>query len=370
MGGNTFGRVFRVTTFGESHGGGLGVVVDGCPAGHPFPHARIAAQMARRRPGQGKLTSARQEADAVQVLSGVEPGSQRTLGTPIMMMVGNSDARSHHYDDLAALYRPSHADYTYEARYGLRAVAGGGRASARETVGRVAAGTLAEDLLAALHGVEIVAWVAEVGEVALPGVDEATLTREQVDAHAVRCPEAQVAEDMTAVIEAARKQGDTVGGVIRCVVRGAPAGWGEPVFDKLTADLAKAMMSLPASRGFEVGDGFASTRLRGSTHNDPFYAEPGTGRVRTTTNHSGGIQGGISNGEAIRMAVAFKPVATIFQPQQTVNRAGEAVVFQAKGRHDPCVLPRAVPMVEAMAALVLCDHMLRARSATRDGGGR
>lgn len=367
MGGNSFGQIFRVTTFGESHGGGLGVIVDGCPAGHPFPRARIAAQLARRRPGQGKLTSARQEADEIQVLSGLEPGSDRTLGTPIMMMVGNTDARSRHYDDLAELYRPSHADYTYEAKYGLRAVAGGGRASARETVGRVAAGALAEDLLAALARVEIVAYVADVAGIVAPAIDEATLTRDMVDAHAVRCPDGQVAEAMTAEIDAARRAGDTVGGVVRCVIRGVPAGWGEPVFDKLTADLAKAMMSLPASRGFEVGDGFASTRLRGSAHNDPFVVEAGTGRIRTTTNHSGGIQGGISNGEAIRCAVAFKPVATIFQPQQTVTRDREPVVFQAKGRHDPCVLPRAVPMVEAMAALVLCDHMLRARAATTDG---
>ncbi|HEY8378291.1 MAG TPA: chorismate synthase [Nannocystis sp.] len=367
MSGNTFGHVFRITTFGESHGGGIGVVVDGCPAGHPFPHARIAAQLARRRPGQGKLTSARQEADLIQVYSGLHPESGRTLGTPIMMMVGNTDARSHHYDDLAELYRPSHADYTYDARFGLRAVAGGGRASARETVGRVAAGALAEDLLAALHGVEIVAYVAQVGDVVLPAVDERTLTRAQVDAHAVRCPDGQVAEDMTRVIDAARKEGDTVGGVIRCVVRNVPAGWGAPVFDKLTADLAKAMMSLPASRGFEVGEGFAAAKMRGSAHNDPFVPDPETGKIRTVTNHSGGIQGGISNGEAIRFAVAFKPVATIFKPQQTVTRSGEPVVFQAKGRHDPCVLPRAVPMVEAMAALVLCDHMLRARLATMDG---
>ena len=370
MGGNSLGQVFRITTFGESHGGGLGVVVDGCPAGHPFPHARIAAQMARRRPGQGKLTSARQEADAVQVLSGVEAGTGLTLGTPIMMMVGNSDARSHHYDDLAALYRPSHADYTYDARYGLRAVAGGGRASARETVGRVAAGALAEDLLAALHGVEIVAWVASVADVALPAVDEARLTRAEVDAHAVRCPDQQVAKAMTEVIEAARRDGDTVGGVVRCVVRGVPAGWGEPVFDKLTAELARAMMSLPASRGFEVGDGFAATALRGSAHNDPFIVAPESGEIATLTNHSGGIQGGISNGAPLRLAVAFKPVATIFKPQQTVTRDRQPVVFQARGRHDPCVLPRAVPMVEAMAALVLCDHMLRARLATMDGPRR
>lgn len=365
MGGNTFGRALRITTFGESHGGGLGVVVDGFPAGHPFPHARIAAQMARRRPGQGKLTSPRQEADAVELLSGVEPESGRTLGTPIAMMVRNSDARSHHYDDLADLYRPSHADYTYEAKYGLRAAAGGGRASARETVGRVAAGALAEDLLEVMHGIRIVAYVAEVAGIGGAEVDEAALGREQVDAHAVRCPDGQVAEAMTAAIEAARRDGDTVGGVIRCVARGVPAGWGEPVFDKLTADLAKAMMSLPASRGFEIGDGFAATRLRGSVHNDPFTVDGG--KIRTTTNHSGGIQGGISNGETIRFAVAFKPVATIFRPQQTVTRDLREVTFQAKGRHDPCVLPRAVPMVEAMTALVLCDHMLRRRLATTDG---
>ncbi len=360
---NSFGTIFRVTTFGESHGGGLGVVVDGCPAGHPFPFARLAAQMARRKPGQGKLTSPRQEADEVRVLSGLEPDTNLTLGTPIAMLVGNSDARSHHYDDLAALYRPSHADYTYDAKYGVRAVAGGGRASARETVGRVAAGALAEDLLGALHQVEIVAWVAEVADVVAPVPDLATLTRDLVDASPVRCPDPAAAEAMIAVIDAARRDGDTVGGVIRCIARNVPAGWGAPVFDKLTAALAQAMMSLPASRGFEVGDGFASTRLRGSQHNDPFTVDAATGQIHTVTNHSGGIQGGISNGEMLRLAVAFKPVATIFRPQHTVTRDLQPVVFQPKGRHDPCVLPRAVPMVEAMAALVLCDHMLRARLA-------
>ncbi len=360
---NSFGAAFRVTTFGESHGGGLGVVVDGGPAGHPFPFARVAAQMARRRPGQSKLTSPRQEADEVRVVSGLEAGTDRTLGTPIAMLIGNADARSHHYDDLAELYRPSHADYTYDAKYGLRAVAGGGRASARETVGRVAAGALAEDLLATLHGVEIVAWVAEVADVVAPAPDLTSITREQVDASIVRCPDPAAAEAMIAAIDAARREGDTVGGVIRCVARKVPAGWGAPVFDKLTAALAQAMMSLPASRGFEVGDGFASTRLRGSQHNDPFAVDPKTGQIYTTTNHSGGIQGGISNGETIRLAVAFKPVATLFRPQHTVTRDRQPVIFQPKGRHDPCVLPRAVPMVEAMAALVLCDHMLRARLA-------
>lgn len=360
---NSFGAAFRVTTFGESHGGGLGVIVDGCPAGHPFPFARIAAQLARRRPGQSKLTSPRQEADELKVLSGLEPGTDLTLGTPIAMLFANSDARSHHYDDIAELYRPSHADYTYDARYGLRAVAGGGRSSARETVARVAAGALAEDLLAALHGVEIVAWVAEVADVVAPLPDLAALDRTMVDASPVRCPDPAAAAAMIAAIDDARREGDTVGGVVRCIARNVPAGWGAPVFDKLTAALAQAMMSLPASRGFEVGDGFASTRLRGSQHNDPFAVDPDTGRIFTTTNHSGGIQGGISNGETLRLAVAFKPVATLFRPQHTVTRDLQPVVFQPKGRHDPCVLPRAVPMVEAMAALVLCDHMLRARLA-------
>ena len=358
---NSFGHTFRITTFGESHGPGLGVVVDGCPAGHPFPHARIAAQMARRRPGQGKLTSPRQESDELRILSGVDPESDRTLGTPITMLVGNTDARSHHYDELAELYRPSHADYTYDARYGLRARAGGGRASARETVGRVAAGALAEDLLAALHQIDIVAWVDEVAGLTAD-VDPATVTRAQVDASPVRCPDLAAAERMISAIDEARRDGDTVGGVVRLVARNVPPGWGAPVFDKLTANLAQAMLSLPASRGFEVGDGFASTRLRGSQHNDPFTIDD-LGQIRTTTNHSGGIQGGISNGETLRIAVAFKPVATIFKPQQTVTRDRKPVTFQAKGRHDPCVLPRAVPMVEAMAALVLCDHMLRARTA-------
>ncbi|MCB9568922.1 MAG: chorismate synthase [Myxococcales bacterium] len=362
---NTFGHVFRVTTFGESHGGGLGVIVDGCPAGHPFPHARIAAQLARRRPGQGRLTSPRQEADAPTLLSGVHSESGLTLGTPIAMIFANKDARSRHYDDLARLYRPSHADYTYEARYGLREAAGGGRASARETVARVAAGALAEDLLAALHGIEIVAWVDEVAGIRAAAVDEEAVSRDMVDETEVRCPDSAAAAAMSAAIDAARQGGDTVGGVVRCVARRVPAGWGAPVFGKLSADLAGALMSLPATRAFEIGEGMAATRLRGSGHNDPCYAEGG--RVRTRTNHSGGIQGGISNGETIRLAVAFKPVATIFKPQETVTRDGESVTFQAKGRHDPCVLPRAVPMVEAMVALVLCDHMLRARIARIEG---
>lgn len=318
----------------------------------------MAAQLARRRPGQSALTTQRKEADAYELLAGVDPESGLTLGTPIALVVRNKDHQSGHYADLAELYRPSHADYSYDARFGLRAVAGGGRASARETVARVAAGALAEDLLAELHGVEIVAWVEAVAERRCPAVDEASIDRARVDQSPTRCPDPATAEAIEAEIRAARKQGDTLGGVLRCVVRNLPPGLGEPVFDKLSAALAHAMMSLPASRGFEIGEGFAATTMRGSTHNDPFYMQGD--RVRTRTNHSGGIQGGISNGEALRFAVAFKPVATIFKAQETVTRAGESAEFQPrKGRHDPCVLPRAVPMVEAMAALVLCDHLLR-----------
>jgi len=356
-----FGHLFSVTTFGESHGGAVGVVVDGCPAGHAFDLARIQAQLARRRPGQSALTSPRDEKDQLEVLSGIDPDTGRTLGTSLAMLVRNENQKSKDYGNLAELYRPSHADYTYEAKFGLRAVAGGGRASARETIGRVAAGALAEQLLEQWAKVEIVAWVDSVGDVGSALPDENTVTRAEVDHTDVRCPDPAAAPRMIEAIEAARKARDSVGGVVRCVLRNVPPGLGEPVFDKLTADLAKAMMSLPATRGFEVGEGFAATRLRGSQHNDPFYQEGA--RVRTRTNHSGGIQGGISNGEPVRLAVAFKPVATIFLPQETVTRSGESVTFQAKGRHDPCVLPRAVPMVEAMAALVLVDHMLRQRVA-------
>ncbi len=360
--GNSFGRRFVVTTFGESHGGALGVVIDGCPSGFDFPLATILAQLDRRRPGQSRLTTQRKEPDAPEVLSGIDPETGRTLGTPIAMIVRNKDARSEHYDDIARAYRPSHADYSYEARFGLRAVAGGGRSSARETVARVAAGALAEQLLAHLHGVEIVAWVESIDTHEALAVDRDAITRAQVDANDVRCPDPEMAEAMVGAIEAARKEGDSLGGVIRCAIRGVPAGWGAPVFAKLTAELAAAMMSLPATRAFEIGEGFGATTMRGSTHNDPFYMQGD--RVRTRSNHSGGIQGGISNGERIDLRVAFKPTATIFKPQETVTPEGQSVSFQPrKGRHDPCVLPRAVPMVEAMAALVLVDHMLEAASA-------
>ncbi|MEE9384899.1 MAG: chorismate synthase [Nannocystaceae bacterium] len=358
MSGNSIGERFRVTTFGESHGNGIGVVIDGCPAGHAFPHERVAAQLRRRRPGQNRLSSPRREPDAFEVLSGLEADTELTLGTPICLLVGNKDARSRHYDDISRIYRPSHADFTYDARFGVRAVVGGGRASARETIGRVAAGAVAESVLHRAQGVQIVAWVHNVGGIEAPNIDTSTLVRDTVDATMVRCPDPDTALKMTTLIDEVRKAGDSVGGVVRCVARNVPPGWGAPVFDKLSAALAGAMMSLPASRGFEIGTGFASTLMRGSEHNDAFYTDGH--QIRTRTNHSGGIQGGISNGEDILISVAFKPVATIFRPQETVTREGAPITFAPeRGRHDPCVLPRAVPMVESMMALVLCDHMLR-----------
>ena len=360
MPGNSIGERFRVTTFGESHGAGLGAVIDGCPAGHPFPFDQIARQLERRRPGQSRLTTQRKESDHIETLSGVDPVSQLTLGTPIALLVRNHDVRSDHYRDIESAYRPSHADYSYDARFGIRAVAGGGRASARETVARVASGTLAEDLLLKLN-IKIVAWVHQIGHQIANSIDETNMSRELVDKHETRCPDSLIADQMSEEILQARKANDSLGGVVRCVAYGVPAGWGEPVFSKLSSELAGAMMSLPASRGFEIGEGFSSASWTGSQHNDPFYCDD-HGKIRTKSNHSGGIQGGISNGEAIRIAVAFKPVATIFRPQETVTREGKATVFQPKkGRHDPCVVPRAVPMVEAMMAIILCDHMLRSQ---------
>ena len=352
--GSSFGTLFRITTFGESHGPGLGVVVDGCPARLPLDEAAIQHELDRRRPGQSRLVSQRKEEDKVEILSGVLDGV--TLGTPIAMVIRNADARSKDYEGIARAYRPSHADYTYDAKYGIRAVAGGGRASARETAGRVAAGAIAQQLLAR-HGVSIVAWVDEVAGIAA-SVDDATVTRDAVDTNDIRCPDARVAAQMIDRVEKARKDGDSVGGVIRAIARGVPAGWGEPVFDKLEADLGKAMLSIPAVKGFESGSGFAGTRLTGSEHNDLFYKRD-DGTIGTRTNRSGGVQGGISNGEPVTLRIAFKPTATIMRPQDTVDAAGNPAVLEPKGRHDPCVLPRAVPIVEAMFALVLADHMLR-----------
>jgi chorismate synthase len=358
MGGNSFGTMFRVTTFGESHGPAVGVIVDGCPPRLAVSAADVQQELDRRRPGQSAITTQRREPDSVEILSGVHDGL--TLGTPIAMMVRNQDMRSGDYDDMRTKFRPSHADYTYKAKYGIRAWQGGGRASARETIGRVAAGVLARKALAlaTTGAVDIVAWVQRVQDLEV-AVDPATVTRAAVDANIVRCPDAATAETMIARIDEARKAGDSLGGVVEAVARGVPVGLGEPVFDKLEADLAKAMLSLPAAKGFEIGSGFEGTRLTGSQHNDPFY--DGGGRVRTRSNRSGGVQGGISNGEDIVVRVAFKPTATILREQETVDEDGHDTTIKGRGRHDPCVLPRAVPIVEAMMALVLADHFLRQR---------
>lgn len=353
--GSSFGVLFRITTFGESHGGGVGVVLDGCPPRLRISVEEIQRDLDRRRPGQSRLTTPRAEADKVEILSGVFEG--QTLGTSLAMLVRNEDARSSSYEAFKDVYRPSHADYTYEAKYGIRNWQGGGRASARETIGRVAAGAVARKLLHELAGVEVVAWVSSVQDI-VASVDDSQVTLADVEAHPTRCPDPAAADAMAERIDRARRDQDSLGGVVTCVARNVPAGLGEPVFDKLEADLAKAMLSLPASKGFEIGSGFAGTALTGSTHNDPFVPGP-QGAPITSSNRSGGIQGGISNGAPIVIRVAFKPTATISQPQDTVNRANEAVVLEAQGRHDPCVLPRAVPMVEAMMLLTLADHYLR-----------
>jgi chorismate synthase len=349
------GQVFRISTWGESHGAAVGVVIDGCPPMIPLAEADIQKDLDRRRPGQSEIVTQRKEEDRCQILSGVFEG--KTTGTPISILVWNKDARPEAYSEMASAYRPSHADFTYDAKYGFRDHRGGGRASARETVGRVAAAAVAKKVLERIApGLEIVAYVKSVRDLTAE-VDPAAVQAEAVEANIVRCPDEAMAEQMIAFIQKIRGEGDSVGGVIECVVRNVPPGLGEPVFDRLEADLAKAMLSLPATKGFEVGSGFAGTLLTGSQHNDAF--EMREGAVHTATNRSGGIQGGISNGEPIFFRVAFKPTATIAKPQQTVTREHEAAELAARGRHDPCVLPRAVPMVEAMTALVLCDHALR-----------
>jgi len=355
---SSFGRIFRVHSFGESHGGAVGAVVDGCPPRLPLEVQEIQRDLDRRKPGQSRLTTPRQEDDRAEILSGTFEG--RTLGTPIAILVRNRDARPSAYTEMKDLYRPSHADWTYEAKYGIRNWQGGGRASARETIARVAGGAIARKLLATVAGVEVLAWVARVHEVEAK-VDGGRVTLDAIEANDVRCPEPDAAAEMIQRIDAARERGDSLGGVVECVARGVPAGLGAPAFDKLEAELASALMSLPASKGFEIGSGFAGTRMTGIEHNDPFV--PGEdGRPRTAANRSGGVQGGISNGEDVVVRVAFKPTATIRQAQQTVDRDGNAVTLEAQGRHDPCVLPRAVPMVEAMVLLVLADHWLRQRT--------
>ena len=352
---STFGQLFRVTTFGESHGGGIGVVIDGCPPRIDICEADIQRELDRRRPSQSKLTTQRKEEDRCEILSGVFEG--KTLGTPIAIAVRNKDARPEDYSDIAGKFRPSHADYTYEAKYGIRNWQGGGRASARETIGRVAAGAIAKRILSTLYpDFEIIAYVTQIHEVTAK-IDRSTVKIKDVEKNMVRCPDAAAAERMILLIEQVRDEGDSIGGVIECIARGIAPGLGEPVFDKLEADLAKAMLSIPATKGFEIGSGFPATRMRGSQHNDPF--EMRGERIRTTTNKSGGVQGGISNGEDIYFRVAFKPPATIALQQKTVTTSKQQSELAARGRHDPCVVPRAVPIVEAMAALVLCDHALR-----------
>jgi len=352
--GNTFGQLFRVTTWGESHGAAIGAVVDGCPPLLALSEADIQPDLDRRAPGQSNLVTQRKESDTVRILSGVFEG--KTLGTPISLSIANDDQRSGDYREVAAKYRPSHADYTYDAKYGHRDYRGGGRTSARETASRVAAGAIARKLLAGRYAVEIVAWVSKVERVWVD-CDVETVTREAVEQTPIRCPDPAIAAEMIEIVQKARKAGNSVGGVVTCAVRGCPPGWGEPVFDRLEADLAKAMMSLPASKGFEIGSGFAGTELTGLEHNDEYYMQDG--RVRTHTNRSGGVQGGITNGETIYFRTAFKPTATVMHEQRTVTREGEDTTIQGRGRHDPCVLPRAVPVIEAMAALVLADHALR-----------
>lgn len=357
---NTFGKLFSITTWGESHGGGVGVVIDGCPPRLPLTAVEIQAELDRRRPGQSDITTPRKEADEVIFLSGLYEG--RTTGTPLSLMVHNTDARPEAYAEMKEKFRPSHADFTYQSKYGIRNPEGGGRSSARETIGRVAAGTIARKLLALGAGVEIAAYVTRIQDIEMPAGD-AFPTRDAIDAHAVRCPDAETAQRMEARIREVRAAGDSVGGVIECRIRGVPAGLGEPVFDRLEADLAKAMLSLPATKGFEVGSGFKGARMKGSEHNDLFASIDG--RIRTESNRSGGIQGGISNGEEIVFRVAFKPTATILMKQKTVDLQGRETELMGRGRHDPCVLPRAVPIVEAMAALVITDHWMRQHAQVR-----
>lgn len=394
--GNSFGRTFRISTWGESHGGGVGVVLDGCPPRLEITREEIQKDLDRRRPGQSRITTPRNEADAVEILSGLNP-ENITIGTPIAMLVRNKDQRSTDYldNDMKVAYRPSHADATYDAKYGVRAIAGGGRSSARETIGRVAAGAIARKILHKYNGIEILAYVSKVQDIETKNVDHDTFTIEDVDKNIVRCPDEDVAAKMLARIDEIRTTGNSIGGVVTCIARNVPAGLGGPVFDKLEADLAKACMSIPAAKGFEVGSGFEGTLLSGKEHNDEFYIDPVTGATRTKTNRSGGIQGGISNGENIVIKVAFKPTSTIGQVQvsvlvtmlrpcmqwscslvvmrldvcllltahvaflqRTVTRDGQEVELRGKGRHDPCVLPRAIPMVEAMVALTLVDHVM------------
>lgn len=353
--GSSFGHLFRISTFGESHGGAVGVVVDGCPPGFAISREEIQKELDRRRPGQSAITTPRQEQDEIHILSGMLDG--KTTGTPIMLLAYNKDAKSDDYDHLKNLYRPGHADFTFSQKYGIRDWRGSGRASARETLARVAAGAIAKKYLKDTLGVEILSYVEQVCTVQ-SDVNMEAVTPEQIDANIVRCPDSSAAEKMIRLIEEVRDSGDSVGGVIRGVIRNAPIGLGEPVFDKLHADLGKAMLSINAVKAFEIGSGFDGIELRGSQHNDEFYTDE-SGRVRTRTNRAGGVLGGISNGETIYFRIAIKPTSTISKTQNTVTQQKEETTLSATGRHDPCVLPRAVPVVDAMAALVMMDHFLR-----------
>ena len=351
---NTYGRIFRITTYGESHGKALGVVIDGCPAGLEIDEEFINEELRRRRPGQSKITTQRKEADKAEILSGVFEG--KTTGMPISLVVFNEDQRSKDYSHISDKFRPSHADYTFTAKYGVRDYRGGGRSSARETLARVAAGAIAKQFLTK-NNISINAYVSQAGSIKLD-IPYKQLDLTNTENNIVRCPDTATAEKMIELIDETRKNRDTIGGVVSCVIQGVPAGLGEPVFDKLHAELGKAMLSINAVKGFEIGSGFEGVELNGSAHNDLFYKDE-SGKVKTRTNHSGGVQGGISNGEDIYFRTAFKPVATIMKDQESVNEAGETVTVTGKGRHDPCVVPRAVPIVEAMAALVIADFYLR-----------
>ena len=352
--GNTFGKLFRVNTFGESHGGAVGVILDGCPPKLEVDIDKIQQDLDRRKPGQSKITTPRNEPDKIEVLSGLV--DSKTLGTPIALLVKNKDQRPSDYQDMQFTFRPSHADATYNAKYGIQAKSGGGRASARETIGRVAAGSIAKQLLFKTNQTEIIAWVKRIHTVE-SSINPNKVTLQDVESNIVRCPDQNAADLMQKRIEEISQDGDSCGGIIECIVKNSPIGLGMPVFDKLEADLAKALMSLPATKGFEIGSGFEGTLLKGSQHNDAFLPAQ-QGQIKTATNNSGGIQGGISNGEPILLRIAFKPTATIRKEQQTIDSKGNIKTLSSKGRHDPCVLPRAVPMVEAMVAIVLADHLL------------
>ena len=353
--GSSIGNLFRISTFGESHGGAVGVVIDGCPPRLEIDIEKIQFELNRRKPGQSKITTQRKEDDLVEVLSGLF--DNKSLGTPIAMVVRNKDHRPKDYENMKTVFRPSHADATYDSKYGIQAPSGGGRASARETIGRVAAGAIAKQLLFKANRTEVLAWVKRIHDIEAD-INPESVKLNEIESNLVRCPNADVAKLMIKRIESISREGDSCGGVIECVVKNPPIGLGMPVFDKLEADLAKALMSLPATKGFEVGSGFQGTYLKGSEHNDIFVPSE-DGRLKTSTNNSGGIQGGISNGEMINLRIAFKPTATIRKDQLTIDSDGKPTTLSAKGRHDPCVLPRAVPMVEAMVALVLTDHLLR-----------